>query len=89
MNTIISQLTCSKDTLVVAESSLETVLSPLQNCSEGGLVEAELNYDVTTTSHEVAIDCAMAFIYHIECFLGVLSTKAPSVDVQQLSFLER
>ena len=31
----------------------------------------------------------MAFIYHTECFLGVLSTKAPSVDVQQPSFDER
>ena len=51
MNTIISQLTCSEDTLVVAESSLETVLSPLKNCSEGGLVKAELNYDATTTNN--------------------------------------
>ena len=47
-NTIISQLTCSEDTLVVAESSLETMLSPLINCSEGGLVKAELNYNAAT-----------------------------------------
>ena len=46
----ISQLMCSEDTLV-AESSLETMLSPLQNCSEGGLIKAELNYDATTTNN--------------------------------------
>ena len=51
VGTIISQLTRSEDTLVVAEPSLETMLSPLQNCSEGGLVKAELNYDATTTNY--------------------------------------
>ena len=30
-------LTCSEETLVVVESSLEAMLSPLQNCSEGDL----------------------------------------------------
>ena len=39
-----------KDTLV-AESSLESMLSPLQNCSEGGLVKAELNYDAPPTNN--------------------------------------
>ena len=38
-----------EDTLVVAESSLERC-SPLQNCSEGGLVKAELNYDAATAN---------------------------------------
>ena len=40
------------------------MLSPLQNCSEGGLVKAELNYDAATTSNFALSgnrDCAIAF----------------------------
>ena len=41
-----------------------------------------------TTSREVGIDRAIAFIFHPECFLGVLSTKAPSVYLQLDGVLE-